>query len=60
MIVEKKIKKHFNKNLVVSEKGEQRFQSSNTCWIFDKLFDKGDNKVKDYCRVTGVLTLILN
>ena len=42
----KVIKKHFNKNLVISEKDEQIFQSSNKCWICDKLFDIGDNKVR--------------
>ena len=46
------IKKHFNKNLVVSEKDEQRFQSSNKCWMCDKLFDVGDNKVRDDRHVT--------
>ena len=46
------IKKHFNKNLVMSEKDEQRFQSSNKCWMCDKLFDVGDNKVRDDCHVT--------
>ena len=43
----KVIKKHFNKNLVISEKDEQIFQSSNKCWICDKLFDIGDNKVRE-------------
>ena len=38
------IKKHFNKNLVMSEKDEQIFQSSNLCWICDELFDVGDNR----------------
>ena len=47
------IKKHFNKNLVMSEKGEQIFQSSNKCWICDKLFDVEDNKVRDHGHVTG-------
>ena len=46
-------KKHFNKNLVMSEKDEQRFQSSNKCWICDKLFDVGDNKVRDHCHIIG-------
>ena len=43
----KVIKKHFNKNLVISEKDQQIFQSSNKCWICDKLFDIGDNKVRE-------------
>ena len=49
----KVIKKHFNKNLVLSAEDEQRFQSSNKCWICDKLFDVVDNKVRDHCHVTG-------
>ena len=53
MIIAKKvIKKHFNKNLVILEKDEQRFQSSNKCWICDKLFDVGDNKVRDHYHIT--------
>ena len=50
--MQKNDKKYFNKNLVISEEDEQRFQSSNKCWICDKLFYVGDNKVKDYCHVT--------
>ena len=32
--------------------GEQ-FQSSNTCWIFEKPIDDDDEKVRDHCHVTG-------
>ena len=45
------IKKNFNKNLVMSAKDEQIFQSSNKCWMCDNLFDTGDNKVRDHCIV---------
>ena len=44
---------HFNKNLATSEKEKQNFQSSNKCWIFDKSFCVGDNKVTDHCHITG-------
>ena len=44
------MKKHFNKNLIMSEEEEQ-FQSSNTCWICEKLID--DEKVRDHCHMTG-------
>ena len=37
----------------MSEKDEQRFQSSNKGWICNKFFDGGDNKVKHYCHVIG-------
>ena len=47
------IKKYFNKNLVMSEDEEERFQLANNCWICNKLFDVGDEKVRDHCHVTG-------
>ena len=37
----------------MSEKDEQILQSSNKCWICDKLFDVGDDKVRDHCHKTG-------
>ena len=49
----KVIKKHFNKNLVISAEDEQRFQSSNKCWTCDELFNVGDNNVRDHCHMTG-------
>ena len=47
------IKKHFNKNLIMSAEDEERFQTSSKYWVCDKLFDVGDNKVRDHCHVTG-------
>ena len=47
------IKKHFNRNFVMSAEDEERFQPSNKCWIFNKLFDAGDNKIGDRCHITG-------
>ena len=32
---------------------EEEFQSSNTCWICEKLNDDDDEKVRDHCHVTG-------
>ena len=56
----KKIMKNtLNKNLIMSEKEEEQFQSSNTCWICDKFIDDDDDdddddeKVIDCCDVTG-------
>ena len=46
----KVMKKHFNKNLITTGE-EEKFQSSNTCWICEKLID--DEKVRDYCHITG-------
>ena len=48
----KVMKKHFNKNLIMSEKEEEQFQSSNTCWICEKLIDNGGEKIRDHCHVT--------
>ena len=40
------MKKHFNKNLIMSEKEEQQqLQSSNICWICERLNDDDDEKV---------------
>ena len=48
------IKNHFNKNLIMSAEEEKRFQLSNTCWIWDKLFDVGDENVRDDCHITAI------
>ena len=48
----KVMKKHFNKNLIMSEE-EQKFQSRNTCWICGKLIDNDDEKVRDHFHITG-------
>ena len=44
----KVMKKHFNKNLIMSEEKEKEFQSSNTCWICEKLIDNDDKKARDH------------
>ena len=47
--LKKVMKKYFNKNLIMT-KDEEQFQSSNTCWICEKLID--DEKVRDHCHIT--------
>ena len=37
----------------MSEEEEYLFQQSNNCWICKKLIDNNDEKVRDYCHVTG-------
>ena len=37
----------------MSAEDKERFQLTNSCWICDKLFDVGDDKVRDDCHVTG-------
>ena len=49
----KLMRKHFNKNLIMSE--EEQFHSSNACWICEKLIDDCDEKVRDHCHITGKL-----
>ena len=48
----KVMKKHFNKNLIMSQEEEQ-FQSNNMCWICEKLIDIDDEKVRDHFHITG-------
>ena len=47
------MKKHFNKNLVMSEEEEHLFQQSNSCWIYKKFIDNDEEKVRDNFHVTG-------
>ena len=47
------MEEHFNKNLIMSYKEEEQFQSSKTCWICGKRVDNDDEKVRDHCHVTG-------
>ena len=49
------MKKHFNKDLIVSEVEEEQFQLSNTCQICEKLINDEDEKVRDHCHITGKL-----
>ena len=46
------MKKHFNKNLIMSEEEEYLFQQSNSCWIWNQIIDNNDKKVIDHCHIT--------
>ena len=46
------MKKHFNKNLTMSEE-EHLFQQRKNYWICTKLIDQADGKVRNHCHVTG-------
>ena len=48
----KEMTKHFNKSLIMSEKQEEQFQSSNICWICKSHIGDDDKKVRDHCHVT--------
>ena len=47
------MKKHFNKNLIMSAEENEEFERSNICWICDKLINIDDNKVRDHYHITG-------
>ena len=49
----KVMKKHFNKNLAMSAEDEETFQSSNKCWICNKLFTDEGKKVRGHDHITG-------
>ena len=47
------MKKHFNKNLIMTEEGQDLFQKSNNCWICKKFGSNDEDKVRDHCHVTS-------
>ena len=40
------MKKHFNKNLIVTEKEEEQFQLRNLCWICKKFIEDDNEKLE--------------
>ena len=46
------IKKHFNKELVMTKKNNEDFENSTKCWICDNNCIDGDVIVRDHCRIT--------
>ena len=48
----KMVIEYFHKNLIMSAEDKERFQLSNKCWICNKSFNIGDNKVREYCHIT--------
>ena len=49
----KVMKKHFNKNLIITDEEKEKCQSSNTCWICKNLVNDDDEEARDHCHVTG-------
>ena len=47
------VKKHFNKNLIMSAEENERFELTNICWICSKLIENSDDKVRDHCLLSG-------
>ena len=44
------MKKHFNKNLIMSAEEEEQFEKSEICWICSKLIE--NDEVKYHCHIT--------
>ena len=49
----KVMKKHFNKNLIMSAEENKKFEITNIYWICGKLIENGDSKVRYHCHITG-------
>ena len=45
------MKKHFNKNLILSAEEEEQFEKSEICWICNKLVE--NDKAMDHSHITG-------
>ena len=53
MIIVKMWQKSILIRFAISAENEERFQSSNKCWICNKLFGPGDNEARDHDHVAG-------
>ena len=47
------MKKHFNRNLIMSEEEEHLFQQSNSCWVCKKIINDDNETVRDPCHITS-------
>ena len=47
------MKKHINKELVITKKDNEDFKNSTKCWICDNGFVDNDVKVRNHCHITG-------
>ena len=50
------MKKHFNKELLMTDKDNEDFENSTKCWICDNDYIDSDVKVRDHCHNTGKYT----
>ena len=46
------MKKHFNKELVMTKKDNKDFENCTKCWICDYAYADGDVKVRDHCHMS--------
>ena len=49
----KMVKRHFNKNLKMTDEDMDDFSRSNKCYICDEKYVEGVKPIKDHCRITG-------
>ena len=49
----KTLKKHFNKQLEITEEEEIEFKRSDSCYICGDKYKPCDVKVRDHCHITG-------
>ena len=54
------IKKHFNKECVMTKEDNEDFENSTKCWICDNDYIDTDVKVRDYCHITGKYREVLD
>ena len=47
------LKKHFNKELLMTEEDNEGFENSTKCWNCDNSYVDDDVKVRDHCHITG-------
>ena len=47
------IKKHFNKELMMTKEDNGYFKNSTKYWICDNGYIENDVKVRDHCHITG-------
>ena len=47
------IKRHFKKELIMTEENERNFQMASECHLCDKLYHVKGVKVRDHCKIRG-------
>ena len=47
------MKKHFNKELVMTKEHNENFKNTTKYWICDNDYFDNDVKVRDHCHITG-------
>ena len=50
------MKKYFNKEIVMTKKGNEDLENSTKCWICHNDYISIDIKVRDHCHITGKYT----